>query len=251
MSIFKSLLLVAAALPLFGAWPAHAGLITIDGQDVSFTYDPSTFVVGPAVSGDNVEFSSNTIVATAGGSAPNGVLSTSSSVTFEIELTNPNDSFSTISLAEHGIYSLSGNNSSVSMAGSSMTISAVGSNASVTSSISPTSSLLQNDGNTHGWTATASDSLASGPLAGVREISVTLYNLLTASASPGSTAMIEAGFAGDAGNPDGLSVGVTSTPLPGSSTLLGSGLLLFALSGVVMRMRKRSNVDATRVPCVA
>ncbi len=231
----KSLKFGLAAVALALAPAVHAGIVTIDGSDVSFTYDPANFVDGPGINGNNAAFLTNTISAAAGGAALDGSVSTASSVTFTITLTNQNESFSNISLSEHGSYSLSGNNSSVSMNGSMMTVSAVNGPGSMSAAISPITAITQNDGATHGWQAGASDNLSTGSLTGVRSINVTIYNVLTASASAGSTAQIAAGFAGTGSNDDGLTVGVSSAPLPGSAMLFFPGLLLLA----VFAVRKR------------
>ena len=227
---------LAASLFLPLSLSAHAGFVTISGEDVSFTYDPSSFAVGPGVAGNNAAFLGNSISAQAGGSSLNGIVSTASTVSFFITLTNPNESFDSITLTEHGSYLLSGPNSSVSMTGSTMTISN-GSHANSTSSaISPNSAITQNDGLVHGWVASSTDDLSSGALNGSRTVEVTIYDLLTATASPGSTASISAGFAGTGSNTDDLSVGVSSTPLPNSAAMMASGLLGL-LSLAFMRRR--------------
>jgi hypothetical protein len=233
----NSLKYLVAAVACAFAPLAHAGLVTINGSDVSFTYDPANFVDGPGINANSAAFLTNTISAAAGGSALDGSVSTASSVTFTITLTNANESFNTVALSEHGSYELSGPNSSVSMNGSLMTVSAANGSGSMSSAISPTTSITQNDGVTHGWDASASDNLSTGSLSDARSINVTIYNTLTASASAGSTAQIAAGFAGTGSNDDGLTVTVSQTPLPNSIALFLPGVAL--LAGLAKRSSRK------------
>jgi len=224
MSPFR--LIVIALLLSGSASPALANLVTINGTDVSFTYDPSTFSVGPNIGSNGVSYLGNRVTSQAGGSSGNGVNLSSSTITFFIQLTNPSEQFNNISLSEHGSYFLAGPNSSVSLAGSTMTISDVSAPSLTTgSAITSLAPMTTNDGVEHGWDGNAASDLSSSQWSSVRSLKITVVNELTASALSGSSASISAGFAGLGSTNDTLSVGVSAVPLPTSFLLFATGLL--------------------------
>jgi hypothetical protein len=230
-------LIAAALLASSICMPAVAAEVTVTGDGVSFTYDPNTFLIGPQANNTSASFLQNTLVAQAGGSSAPGTNSTGSSVTFTISLTQPGEQFSDAVLTEHGSYTLSGPNSSVSTAGSTFTVTAVGSNLSSSSAIVPDAPPNINDGASHTWTGTSTDDLSGSDWANVRELKVTITNLMTASAAPGSSASIGAGFAGVGSQGDSVSVGVSPVPLPGSLVLLAGGLATLCALGFLRRHR--------------
>ena len=203
---------------------AHAAEVTVSGDGVSFTYDPNTFLIGPQANNTSASFMQNTLVTEAGGSSGPGTKSTGSTVSFTIALTQPGEQFSDVVLTEHGSYSLTGSNSSVSTAGSTFTVTAVGSTLSSSSAIVPDAPANINDGASHAWTGTSTDDLSGTDWSNVRELKVTISNLLTASAGAGSTASIGAGFGGAGSDADTVTAGVSPVPLPGSLAMLASGL---------------------------
>jgi hypothetical protein len=220
--------------------PAMAAEVTVSGDGVSFTYDPNTFLIGPQANNTSASFMQDTLVTQAGGASGPGTSSTGSSVTFTIQLTQPGESFSDVILTEHGSYTLSGPNSSVSTAGSTFTVTALGSNLSSSSAIVPDSPANINDGTSHAWTSTSTDDLSGSNWANVRELKVTINNLLTASAGPGSSASIGAGFGGVGSSGDTVSVGVSPVPLPGSLAMLTGGLTALGALGLLRRQRTPS-----------
>lgn len=230
------LTLIAAALVASSICvSANAAEVTVNGDGVSFTYDPNTFLIGPQANNTSASFLQNTLVAQAGGTSGPGTNSTGSTVTFTIALTQPGEEFSSAVLTEHGSYSLSGPNSSVSTAGSSFTVTAVGSTLSTSSAIVPDSPANINDGASHAWTGTSTDDLSGSDWSNVRELKVTISNLMTASAGPGSTASIGAGFAGVGSDGDSVTVGVSPAPLPGSFGMLSGGLAALCALGYLSR----------------
>ena len=230
-------LIAAALLASSMATAGNAAEVTVAGNGVSFTYDPDAFLIGPQASATSASFMQNTLVTEAGGASGPGVTSVGSSVSFTIELTQPDMEFSDVVLTEHGSYSLSGPNSSVSTAGSMFNVTAVGSTISESAAIVPDSPTNISDGTSHGWTATSTDDLSGSAWANVRSLKVTITNLLTASAGPGSTASIGAGFGGASSDGDTVTAGLSPVPLPGSLEMLSSGLAALCAVGYLGRRR--------------
>lgn len=224
MSFFSRTL--AALCLLVAAGVAQAEIVTLDGTNLTISYDPSNFSMAPSLTSSGVNFSASELSTQAGGSSPYGTNQVSSSVSFVVSLTNASQIFSSIDLESHGAYTLSGPQSSVSLTGSTISVSAVSDpSLSVTSNLTPLSPLNDADGSQHYWTANGLTSLSSALWSGVRSVQVTIFDDLTASASSaGSSASIAAGFLGLGPQPDTITIGLSTVPLPDTLALMGVGL---------------------------
>lgn len=214
---------------------ASAASVTLNGTDVSFTYDDAnTGLFGsPTVSGNTIFFTPTDFKAVSTNGA--GTMVTSSTVNVVIT-PHQGNALTSLSLTERGDYSLDGEGSSVGIGGQLRVFSMNDPiNVEDSSFITTASNLTINDNLYHNWTAGAGVDLTGAQWSKTSAVNMTLENVLeaTTSGSGPSKAFIEKKFAGV-----GITVGLVppaSVPIPAAMWLFGSGLL--GLVGVARRER--------------
>lgn len=212
-----------------------AASVTLNGSDVSFTYDDTkTGLFGsPTVSGNTIFFTPTDFKAVSTNGA--GTVITSSTINIVVK-PNQGKAITSLALTERGDYSLDGNGSSVGIGGQMRVFSMNDPiNVEDSSFITTASNLTTNDNVYHNWTAGAGVDLTGAQWSKTSAVNMTLENILeaTTSGSGPSKAFIEKKFAGV-----GITVGLVppaSVPVPAAMWLFGSGLL--GLVGVARRER--------------
>jgi hypothetical protein len=223
---------VITGLGTFG-FATQAALVTINGANVSFTYDDTLLGLfgTPSVFGDGIFFTPTNFdaVSTNG----DGQVIVNSTVNVDVTVLNPDAYvFDSFSLNEIGDYRLIGNDSSLDVGGQlrarDWTFNPFTEvNDFIVEAATP--SLTRNSGNFHNWMAGAVVAIGGADWVDVTTIRVTIENVLTAtSLTLGESAFIEKKFVG-------VSVGLIDNPIPVPATawLFGSGLL--ALVGISRR----------------
>lgn len=214
---------------------AAATSVTLNGSDVSFTYDDAnTGLFGsPTVAGNTIFFTPTDFIAQSTNGA--GTVITSSTVNIVVT-PNQGKAITSLSLTERGDYSLNGDGSAVGIGGQLRVFSMNDPiNVEDSSFITSASNLAINDNHYHNWTAGAGVDLTGAQWAKTSAVNMTLENILeaTTSGTSPSKAYIEKKFAGV-----GITVGLVppaSVPVPAAAWLFGSGL--FGLIGVARRER--------------
>lgn len=227
---------VVLGILLATAGVASAASVTLNGTDVSFTYDDTnTGLFGsPTVSGNTIFFTPTNFKA----QSTNGDGTFISSSTVNVVITpHQGNALTSLSLTERGDYSLDGEGSSVGIGGQLRVFSMNDPiNVEDSSFITSTSDLTINDNLYHNWIAGAGVDLTGAQWAKTSAVNMTLENILEATTNGDSfpaKAFIEKKFAGV-----GITVGLVppaSVPVPAAMWLFGSGLL--GLVGVARRER--------------
>jgi hypothetical protein len=228
---------LACSALLLGSSAVPAAMITLNGTNVSFTYDDSipSFFGTPMVSGDAIYFTPTNFKAI----SLNGAGSVITSSTFNIVVTaHQGVTMGALNLQERGDYSLSGNGSSVDLGGQLRAFDISNPlNVEDSSFITTSSDLTLNHGN---WVGTAGINLGTAQWLNATSINMTLENILTATTIDfPSAAFIEKKFVGV-----GITVGSvppSEVPVPTAAWLFGSGLV--AMVGIARRQNgQRKNM---------
>jgi len=217
---------------LFAA-SANAAIVTINGDNVSFTYDDSSLYGEATVFGNTIFFQPTTFKAESLNGA--GLVTTSESLDITIEALAPPLVMSGYQLAENGDYKIDGAGASVSSVGE---ITVDSQTSAFSDSVSFGAGALTTQGALTAWSAATSLSL--GATAGWdtdTKVIMTLSNTLSADSQNigvGETAFIEKKFEGSA---VGITINMTPSvvPVPGAVWLFGSAL---GLLGWVKRKRR-------------
>lgn len=223
---------VLAALSAFSL-VTQAQLVTVNGTNVSFTYDNTDLGLfgTPTVFGDSIFFTPTNFDAVS--TNTNGAVIVNSTVNVDVTVLNPNAYvFEGFSLIERGDYKLVGSNSSVDVGGQlrarDFTFNPL---TEVNDFIVETAPLTNNDGNFHNWEADAAVTISGAAWEGVNTIRVTIENVLTATSTAlGESAFLEKKLAGGS-----VGLVVNPVPVPPAVWLFGSGLL--GLVGIARRKK--------------
>ena len=226
---------VAVGILLATSGLVSAATVTLNGSDVSFTYDDTNMGLfgSPTVSGNTIFFTPTNFKAVS--TNGEGLVITTSTVNFVVT-PNQGKAITSLALTERGDYSLDGEGSSVGIGGQMRVFSMNDPiNVADSSFITSASDLTTNDNLYHNWTAGAGVDLTGAQWSKTSAVNMTLENVLeaTTSGSGPSKAFIEKKFAGV-----GITVGLVppaSVPVPAAMWLFGSGLL--GLMGVARRER--------------
>lgn len=219
---------VAFGLLFLGTTVASASMITLNGTDVTFTYDDTlTGLFGtPTVSGNSLFFTPTTFQAI----STNGAGTQLTNANMNVLVTpHTNVTLTKADVQERGDYSLNGTDSAVSAAGALRAFDTkhpfTVSDSSLITTSAPTTT---NDNMFHDWTANASLDFSSSDWQKAGPINFTLENVLEATTSASiSKAFIDKKFAG-------IQLGVTGSgvvpptetvPVPAALWLFGSGLI--------------------------
>lgn len=208
---------------------ADAAFVTLNGSNVTFTYDNSNLGLfgAPSVVGDSLYFTPTTFIAKS--TNGQGEVLTSSTINIQIATKSSGLSFGQISLSEWGDYRLTNTGSSVDVDGALIVTNLANPLAfPVFTPITSPYDFGIVDSNVHFWQATATDLSQNG----WSYINVTIQNILTASTTQNpSSAFIEKKFVG---------LGVSTVPIPGAAWMLGAGLI--GLVAVRRRNKKQAEL---------
>lgn len=227
---------VVIGMMLLSSGFASAASITLDGTNVSFTFDDTLLGLygTPSVTGDTMYFTPTGFRAV----STNGAGTVINSSNMNIVITsNDGMELSYIAFQERGDYSLNGGGSSVDVSGQIRAFDIANPLTVEDSAFILTSSNLSiNDNKLHNWVATANLDLSTALWDDVSAINFTLENILEATTvSRFSKAFIDKKFAGfsiTASSIDG-SAPPSAVPVPTAAWLFGSGLI--GLVGVSRR----------------
>ena len=211
----------------------QAALITVNGTNVSFTYDDAFLGLfgAPSVFGDSIFFTPTNFDAVSDNQ--DGLVTVNSTVNVDVTIFNPDAFvFDGFMLVERGDYSLVGSNSSVDVGGQLRARDwTIDPNTEVNDSIVETAPLTNNDGEFHNWEAGATVAIGGAEWQDVTTIRVTIENVLRAtSLTQGESAFIEKKFAGGS-----VGLVVNPVPVPPAVWLFGSGLI--GLVGIARRKK--------------
>ncbi len=213
-TLLKSVLFLSGLCGL--ATTSHAALITQFGDNVSFTYDDSTPFGTGSIVGDALSFNPVSFIAEATGSNDSDYQSLQLAV--RVQTLSANTFVNLVSINESGDYRLMGPTSSVSL-NASLNIDLDQDNtADIISPFGPNTSLTNNDGNFHNWSAQHFENLSAFQ---DNSIDLVLTNNLAAfTFSDDSSAFIQKKL-----DQVGIAVNITPVPLPATGVLLGSALI--------------------------
>jgi len=221
---FKRNVLAGLSLILL-SMQSYAAVVTVYGDDLSFTYDDSTMYGAANVVGNNIFFLPTTFTASA---SDGGSQMTSETLEILVEVTTVGYDLSSFGLFEEGDYQLNGAGASASATGSF----AVASNTSVNSdSTLLDAGALNVQGALTDWEINALIDLGDTPAWGSdTSVTITLQNDLSASTSTvGETAFVEKkiGAVGVIANP---------VPVPAAAWLFGSALV--GMAGLRRKLKR-------------
>jgi hypothetical protein len=225
----NSLLVFSAFLGLLFLWAinAQAALVSLNGDNVIFTYDDANLGLfgTPQVTGDTIFFFPTNFKAQSTNGS--GFSIASSTISVGIQTKSSDLFFGGLTLVERGDYLMLGSGGSVGVAGALIATNNLDpAGPNVYAPISSSSNLSIIGFPTNPWEAIINADLSQS---GWSIITATLENLQIASTTPPSSASlayIEKKFVG---------LGVNVVPIPGAIWMLGAGLVGLA----VIKKRKR------------
>jgi hypothetical protein len=196
---------------------AHSAIVTVNGANVSFTYDDSTLYGTGFVVGDSIFFTPTDFRAESADGA--GFSTASATLNIGIQALRPDYSFTQVALLEQGDYFLSGGSASVA-AGGRLQVASLTTSCSVFPCIDSETFNVSGLGTVGALTDWTSEALVDfGDTAGwVSDTNVTAQiqnNLSAATANSGELAFIQK---------KAQLVGLTVVPVPAAIWLFISGL---------------------------
>ncbi|MBT8421666.1 MAG: hypothetical protein HKN56_05425 [Gammaproteobacteria bacterium] len=220
----KNLRCLLGAVALMLVLPVHAGIVTVDGDNVRFTYDDSTLYGTATVVGDSIFFQPTNFRAESLNGA--GPVSVSEMLTVRVEVLTAGFWLDEFALLEQGDYFLNGAGASVSAGGSFE----VASNLSAFSDSNATSAgALATQGVTTEWTIESNIKLTDTVgWFGDFDVDVSIDNdLIAETLASGEEAWIQKKFGG-------VGLSVTAVPVPAAAWLFMSAL---GMMGGLRRLR--------------
>lgn len=218
-------LLAAAGAVL--ALPAEAAIVTLYGDDVSFTFDDASLFGSATVVGNSLVFSPTNFRAESTNEAGSDLVS--ETLNIEVEVTTPGVRIGGLALVEKGDYRLDGGDASVTASGRLQVVSRTQTDGlfPLNGSTIFNATGLTTQGATTGWSGSAAVDITGW--GGDTSVRAQIQNNLSATTlQNGEAAWIEKKL-GD------VSLDVTLVPVPAALWLFGSGLL--GLVGVARRRR--------------
>lgn len=215
------------ATSMLAATSANAAIVTLNGDDVSFTFDDATlFGSVYAVIGNSLVFSPSDFEASSSNGA--GAQLVSESLVVEVDVTNPSFLITSGSLAEEGSHLLLGSSAVAAASGSLRATSQnnLCSGLACTAVTSFSTGVLAADATV--WSTGTTTALSNG--GPDTQVTFTLENLLVSvstEAGAGELAYISKQYVA-------LGVGLTPVPVPPSVLLMGSALVF---AGFLSRRR--------------
>lgn len=212
---------------------SYAAMVTLTGNDVSFTYDDSTLFGSATVIGNSISFQPTSFLASA--SNLDGAVTISETLNITVEAITANYDMSSFLLCEAGDYTTDGSSTRVTASGRLQ----ISSNTTTCPLLGCFESDIfnfiddsDNLGITTEWDGTASVDLADNTNGWTSDTAVVLQiqnNLSATSTELGDAAWIQKKFGA-------VGVTVNPVPVPAAVWLFGSGLIGLA----AMARRKRS-----------
>lgn len=197
---------------------ANAGIVTVNGDNVRFTYDDSTLFGTGNVIGDNIFFLPTEFIAESLNGA--GLVETSDTLSVQVEVITAGYWLADFKLAEQGDYQLTGAGATADVGG----YFAVESNTSGYSDMNSISAgPLTVQGSLTEWSLDSAIMLSDTAGWGSdTDVNVDLYNISSASTDAlGEEAYVEKKIGG-------VGVMISAVPVPAAVWLFGSGLLAVA-----------------------
>lgn len=218
-------LLAAAGAVL--ALPAEAAVVTLYGDDVSFTFDNASLFGTASVVGNSLVFSPTGFRAESTNGAGSDLVS--ETLNIEVAVTTPGVRIGGLALVEEGDYRLNGSGASVTASGRLQAVSRTQTNGlfALNESAIFNATGLSTQGATTAWSGSAAVDITGW--GGDTWVDAQIQNNLSATTlQNGETAWIQKKLGG-------VGLEVTLVPVPAAVWLFGSGLL-----GLVGVARRRS-----------
>jgi len=228
MGYGKSLLGAVAGVLSLGMVTANAAIVTINGDDVSFTYDNATLYGTANVIGNTIFFFPTAFRAESTNGSPS-IDSISETLSIEVNAITEGFSLSTLMISEDGDYRVDGAGSSVTANGlfraTSLTTLCSGFSPCQDEAFLNAGALLQTGTSNDPWSMGGTINMNNTPGWGSdTSLNLTIENNLSATTlASGEIAWIEKKF----------SVTIPGVPVPAAVWLFGSGLL--GLVGIARR----------------